>query len=111
MNHERIERPDSISRWHYFPSRTLCEVIEEIRKCYNSRNFAPILGLAEEIQILGNRMEAGLDLKHNFKEGMEKLHTLRTEYKELQSQYIRLRQEYNNIVKTVKPNESQEKKS
>jgi hypothetical protein len=45
--------------------RTLCQVIQECRKCYETRNFSYLLGLLEEIQTLGNRMEGGLDEKHD----------------------------------------------
>lgn len=41
-------------------NRTLCSVLEEIRKAYETRNFSYLLGLVEEAQSLGNRMEAAL---------------------------------------------------
>jgi hypothetical protein len=41
-------------------NRTLCSVLEEMRSCYKTRNFAPLKGLIEEAQIYGNRMEAKL---------------------------------------------------
>lgn len=42
------------------PNRTLCGVLEEMRKSYETRNFSYLLGLIEEAQMMGNRMEAGL---------------------------------------------------
>lgn len=41
-------------------NRTLCSVLEEMRKCYETRNFAILPGLIEEAQTYGNRMEAKL---------------------------------------------------
>lgn len=43
------------------PFRTMCEVLEEMRMCYTVRNFASMLGLIEEVQSMGNRMESALD--------------------------------------------------
>ncbi len=47
--------------YSYAPNRNICTVLEEMRACYKTRNFAPVLGLIEEVQSLANRMEAGLD--------------------------------------------------
>lgn len=45
----------------YIPlNRTLCDVLEEMRKCYETRNFGYLPGLIEEAQSMGNRMEAKL---------------------------------------------------
>jgi len=41
-------------------NRTLCSVLEEMRDCYKTRNFAALPGLIEEAQTYGNRMEAKL---------------------------------------------------
>jgi len=41
-------------------NRTLCSILEEMRKCYETRNFAQLHGLIEEAQTYGNRMEAKL---------------------------------------------------
>ena len=41
-------------------NRTLCSVLEEMRKCWETRNFASLSGLIEEAQTYGNRMEAKL---------------------------------------------------
>jgi hypothetical protein len=41
-------------------NRTLCSVLQEMRKCYETRNFAILPGLIEEAQTYGNRMEAKL---------------------------------------------------
>lgn len=43
-----------------YPNRTLCQVLEELRSCYETRNFASFLGLIEEVQSMANRMESAL---------------------------------------------------
>jgi hypothetical protein len=48
----------------YGLNRTMCDVLNELRKCYETRNFANMLSLVEEVQSMGNRMEAALyDIK------------------------------------------------
>lgn len=42
------------------PNRTICSVLEEMRKSFKTYNFAGIPGLIEEAQTMANRMEAGL---------------------------------------------------
>lgn len=47
--------------YNYFGlNRTLCDVLEDMRKCAETTNFGPLRALIEEAQIMGNRMEAGL---------------------------------------------------
>ena len=43
--------------------RYLCDVLEEMRTANKSRNYSYFKALIEEVQILGNRMEAALDEK------------------------------------------------
>ena len=53
--------------------RTMCDALDEMRKCFKCYNFAPIKGLIEEVQIMANRMESKLELIHDF-EHLEKKH-------------------------------------
>jgi predicted nuclease with TOPRIM domain len=71
-------------------NRTLCSVLQEMRKAYDSRNFSYLLGLIEEAQSMGNRMEAAFeDVKdvNRLYEQRKKLHAevskLKNEKKEL----------------------------
>lgn len=48
-------------------NRTLCGVLEEMRKAYETRNFSYLPGLIEEAQRMGNRMEAALSDKHDLR--------------------------------------------
>ena len=67
-------------------NRTLCSVLEEMRQCYETRNFSPLRGLIEEAQTYGNRMEAKLSdvqeyesLKKRYKELKEKVTALKSQ--------------------------------
>lgn len=45
-------------------NRLLCTVLDEMRECVKTSNFSYLMGLIEEAQSLGNRMEAHLyDIK------------------------------------------------
>ena len=41
----------------------MCDALEEMRKCYDTHNYSPMRGLVEEVQSMGNRMEAALEYK------------------------------------------------
>lgn len=43
------------------PSRLICTVLEEMRICTKTLNFAYLESLIEEAQVLANRMEAKLE--------------------------------------------------
>ena len=42
-------------------TRYLCSILEDMRSCYNTRNFAHLLGLISEAQSRANRMENALE--------------------------------------------------
>lgn len=68
------------------PNRTICSIIEEIRKCHKTRNYSYLPGLLEEVQSAANRMEAALwDQKD--------LERLRSDRKELQNEIKQLKEE------------------
>ena len=76
-----------------YPNRYICSVLTEMRACYKTRNFAPLLGLIEEAQTLANRMEARLDqakeyfeLRDKCRELKKELDALEKEKKSLQGQ-------------------------
>lgn len=68
------------------PNRTLCAVLEELRTCTKTMNFSYALGLIEEAQTLGNRMEAALWDQHEIKD-------LRAEIKKLSKERDKLKSE------------------
>ncbi len=53
---------------HYGVNRTICSVLDEMRKANETRNYSILLSLIEEVQTLANRMEAALydygDVEH-----------------------------------------------
>ena len=53
-------------------NRLLCDVLQEMRECTKTLNFSYLLGLIEEAQTLGSRMEAKLfeikDFEHLHKD-------------------------------------------
>lgn len=56
---EKTQMPDL--NWIGY-GRTMCSVLEEMRKCVQTLNFAPLPFLIEEVQMMGNRMEDALQL-------------------------------------------------
>jgi len=70
-------------------NRTLCDVLQEMRICYKTRNFAPLMGLIEEAQTYGNRMEAKLydvreyeNIKERYKALQEKMDAMKKDGEE-----------------------------
>ena len=53
-------------------NRYICSVLDEMRECTKTLNFSYLLGLIEEAQTLGSRMEAKLfeikDFEHLHKD-------------------------------------------
>jgi|SaaInlV_150m_DNA_2_1039686.scaffolds.fasta_scaffold11222_2 peptidoglycan hydrolase CwlO-like protein len=47
-----------IDEEEFMANRYFCTVIDEMRSCYKTRNFSIVMGLLEELQSIGNRMEA-----------------------------------------------------
>jgi cell shape-determining protein MreC len=66
------------------PNRLLCDVLQEMRKSYETRNFSYLSGLIEEAQSLGNRMEAGLGDKKSCKYYADRLSETRKQVKEVE---------------------------
>ena len=73
-----------------YPNRSLCEVLEEMRQMYKTRNFAGMLGLIEEAQSMGNRMEAHLNSVAGIKRLRRKRKGLRREIAKLEAKRANL---------------------
>ena len=67
-------------------SRTVCDVLHEIRKCDETKNYSYLLGLVEEIQTMANRMEAKLSTIKDYEE-------LKKNYKDLEIRKDKLKEE------------------
>ena len=66
------------------PNRLLCAVFDEMRACVKTGNFSYLLGLIEEAQILGSRMESKLfDIK-DFDRLHEEIRDLKKKKKNLE---------------------------
>ncbi len=70
----------------YCTNRTVCDILDDMRKAYEVRNFSYLLGLIEELQHYANRMEAGLQDKKD-------LVDLAKERSELKKKVFELREE------------------
>ena len=68
------------------PNRYLCDVLGEMRECVKTLNFSYLLGLIEEVQSLGSRMEAKLyDIK-DFERLHEEIKVLQKKKKKLEEE-------------------------
>ena len=70
----------------FYPNRTICEVLNEMRKCYKTRNFAGLLGMIEEAQTMANRMEAALYDQKDVENALKRKAKLKKEIKDLENQ-------------------------
>ena len=70
----------------HMPNRTLCAVLDEMRKAYETRNFSYLLGLIEEAQSMGNKMEAKLWDQKDFLALKEEVAPLKAEVEKLKKE-------------------------
>ena len=75
----------------YWYSRTLCDVLEEMRTLNKTRNYSYLESLIEEAQSMGNRMEAGLGDKNSLDQLHQKIKDLKNEKKSLEKELERLK--------------------
>lgn len=87
---------------YYGINRYLCSVLDDMRKCCETLNFAPMKSLIEEAQILGNRMEAGLGDKRD-------LIKMNVEHSELRKKIKALRKEVKDLEKKLPKKEEKKK--
>lgn len=79
--------------WGYL-NRTLCDVLLEMRKCSETKNFSYLPGLVEEAQSMADSMESALTNNKDIKEG-------RAEIKELKAKYRKLKQKIKKAEKKL----------
>ena len=65
-------------------NRTMCDVLEEMRECTKTLNFSYLLGLIEEAQSLGNRMESKLYEIKDYERLHEDIRNLKKKKKKLE---------------------------
>lgn len=80
------------------PNRYLCDVLDEMRECYKTRNFSYLKGLIEEAQTLGERMEAALGDKKDYNHWYNKKKEEEAEFNTLRKEADKLR-----VAKGEKP--------
>ena len=68
------------------PNRLLCDVLDEMRDCAKTLNFSYLLGLIEEAQSLGNRMEAHLHDINDFNRLHKDIKALEKKKKKLEEE-------------------------
>ena len=71
-------------------SRLLCEVLEDMRTCDKTKSYGCLPGLIEEAQVLGNRMESGLENVRKIKQIEEQKSKYKKEIRELEAKLINL---------------------
>ena len=76
-----------------WPARTVCGVLDDMRKCYKTYNFSAIASLIEECQMLANRMEANLDTKSSYEDRRIELRKVNEEIKEAKKELETLKKE------------------
>jgi regulator of replication initiation timing len=93
----------------YYTNRTLCDVLESMRKCYEIRDFSYLPAQIEELQYLGNRMEANLQDVKDVKDLLVERSTLKSEVfklrEELAKQRLLKEKEYKPPEESVMTNE------
>ena len=68
----------------YGLNRYICEVLEEMRTCTKTLNFAVIPSLIEEVQTMANRMEMALSDMKDLETLKDDIHEKKEELKALQ---------------------------
>jgi len=72
------------------PNRYVCNVIDEARKCHETRNYSYLPGLLEEIQTLVNRMESALRTQKDVDYYTKEASRLKKEIKALKAEKAEL---------------------
>ena len=72
-------------------NRYFCTVIDEMRACYKTRNFSIIMGLLEELQSIGNRMEAKCGDISDYNRYLDEVKELKREIKSLKRKRDKLK--------------------
>jgi hypothetical protein len=107
----RYSRDEEETEGHKFKwfgnNRHVCDVLSDMRKCTETLNFSPMMGLIEEAQVMANRMESALGDRKDLIDLNQELSKARKAYKELKREYKALM----NQTKPLKPKAKAESKS
>lgn len=86
------------------PNRYLCDVLEEMRKLNETRNYSSLLGLIEEAQWMANRMEGALGANKDYRSWHEKAKNEKLEFNKLRKEADGLRKKVGKKPKGQKEN-------
>ncbi len=75
---------------YFYLNRTVCDVLEEMRKSVETMNMSYLPGLIEETQSMVNKMEAAIGDIKDFKKMKKNIKTLEEEVKELRKEKNKL---------------------
>ena len=64
----------------------MCGVLDEMRTCCKTGNYSYLMGLIEEVQSMGNKMEAALGEKRDLREMHKEWSELKAKLKQLRSE-------------------------
>jgi len=67
-------------------TRYLCDIIEDLRKTYETRNFSYLPGIIEELQYRANRMENYIEIGRELTRMEDRRRTLKEEVKKLEKE-------------------------
>lgn len=76
---------------YFYNNRTLCDVLEDMRKLDKTRNYGAMSGLIEEAQAMGNRMEAGLSNTKDLNKLADNTSKARRLFKKEKKKYTKMR--------------------
>jgi hypothetical protein len=63
----------------FYTNRTVCEILADFRKCWETRNFSYMMGILEELQWYAEVMESNLQNVKDVRELKEERHNLKAE--------------------------------
>lgn len=75
---------------YYGLNRTVCDVLKDMRKLDAAKNYSPLLSLIEEVQLMVNRMESGLDNERDIELMHKDIRKLKKEIKKLEQKKEKL---------------------
>lgn len=95
-----------MSDFYSYPNRTVCDVLNEMRKLNKTRNYSALDGLIEEVQSMVNRMESALYDKRDIKKWTEERNKLKKEIKALYEEKEKINEKVTSINSDVAVNDS-----
>ena len=78
----------------YWINRTICGVLEDMRALDKTKNYGPLLSLIEELQMMGNKMEAAIGDKNDVKRMVKDRDKLKKQIRELKDKLPDKGEEY-----------------